>query len=103
MTTNYNIKVLDELEKIKTKIKEYLKDGFKISIEDKRIIVKYKNRKYLIEITKEKNNFYWKVTPFCASYFTTNIENTNSFDITLFAIQENDLFRKENCIILKNE
>ena len=51
------------------------------------IRVKYDHHFYYIDIIEENAEFYWKLTPYKDSFYTT-IASDNSFERVLFAITE---------------
>lgn len=64
------------------------KKVYDISIyQNKLIRVKYNNHFFYIDIMYSDNSFYWKLTPYKNSYYTTEI-TPNSFERVLFAITE---------------
>ena len=69
-------------------LKYKYKEIYDISIYQNELIrVKYNNHFFYIDIIYSYNNFYWKLTPYKNSYYTTEI-TSNSFERVLFAITE---------------
>lgn len=72
---------------------EYTKQGFKITQErctNTFLNIKYHNHKYKAKIIKIAKEYFWKLTPYRDTYFTTAVENENSFELVLCAIKEHE-------------
>ena len=69
------------------KLKHENNNTFDIGISKNLIRVKYNHHFYYIDIIEENGEFYWKLTPYKDSYYTT-IVNDRSFERVLFAITE---------------
>ncbi len=90
---------LDDINKLKVKLfreqivptfeklKRENNNIFDIGISKNLIRVKYNHHFYYIDIIEENHDFYWKLTPYKNSYYTTPVSN-NSFERVLFAITE---------------
>lgn len=74
-----------------------LTDGLKL---------KYKDYFYDLEIVKEKDGFYLKLSPYKQSYFKTkvNLRELNwKLDMTLFALKEDEQYQNEGFKAAKKE
>lgn len=71
---------------IAPKLETYEKEGFSFYIEDYRLFIVYKDVTYTVKIIKERNTFYWYLTPYKNSYFTTETY-VSSFGLVLEAIK----------------
>lgn len=74
---------------------QYKNDGYEIEWDLYKAIltVTYKNKKYVITITKINNHFYWHLSPYNNSYFETKIDRTKcNLDYVFLAIKENEEF-----------
>lgn len=88
-------KLYKEILLLTDNLDEYTKEGFKIKYDtvNNHLIVNYNNSKdYIIKVISYNNNFYWHLSPYKNSYYTTLY--SNGIDIVLFSIKENELINK---------
>lgn len=70
--------------------KKYIEDGFNIQFDmnNFELIITYKNKEYIVKLTRIDNQLYWHLVPYNNSVFNTAIEN--GLNVVLFAIKENE-------------
>lgn len=87
---------IEKFIKKKSKIGYYNNMEYKLQYDLKNcnLLVKYKEKKYIIKIVNKSGDLYWHLVPYNNSFFETKLDEEKcNLDMVLFAIKEDgDLY-----------
>lgn len=87
--------IYEQLNKIIRNKDTYFNKGYSIKYDLTKefFSIKYNKCLYKVKVSKINKDYYWHLSPYNHSYFTTKITNPKSFDVVLFAIKDNECYK----------